>query len=115
MPSFDGMNGDSAFAGSARMQLTESSGAMPALRQVCLKVLLMRAHCLSPERVNEWHSLHRGVAPSTLAPRSCKLCSATDCEVESHFPPAQAAPGSEEDDEAPQPAAAAVSAMITRA
>ena len=40
MPSFDGTNGESALVGSARMQLTESSGAMPGLRQVALKVLV---------------------------------------------------------------------------
>src|SRR3954465_14850495 len=115
MPSLLGTNGESALAGSARMQLTESSGAMPSLRQVDLNALVIDSHWRRFERVSEWHSLQRGVAPSTLAPRSCRLCSATDCEVESHFPPAHAAPGSEEDDEAPQPAAAAVSAMITRA
>ena len=93
MPSFDGRNGESALAGSARMQLTESSGAMPGLRQVALNVWVIDSQLRRPERVSEWHSLQRKVEPSTLAPSSCRLCSACACEVASHFPPAQLAPG----------------------
>src|SRR5947209_6213551 len=114
MPSFDGMNGESMFAGSARMQLTESSGAIPGLRQVSLNVAVRAAQLRRPERVSEWHSLQRCVEPSTLAPSNCKLCSASDCCVESHLPPPQLAFGSEPSDDALQPATAA-SAMKNRA
>ena len=78
MPSFDGMNGESVLLGSARMQLTESSGAIPGLRHVSLKVAVIAAQLRRPERVSEWHSLQRCVDPSTFAPRSCRLCSAVD-------------------------------------
>src|SRR4051794_1956731 len=106
MPSFDGMNGESAFVGSARIQLTESSAAMPGLRQVSLKVVVSSAQLRRPERVSEWHSLQRAVDPSTLAPSSCRLLSAAACCGESHLPPAQPL-GSDPVDEASQPTAAA--------
>src|SRR6476646_10610991 len=107
MPSFDGMNGESVFVGSARMQLTESSAAMPGLRQVSLNVVVSSAQLCRPARVSEWHSLQRAVDPSTFAPSSCKLWSACACCGESHLPPlAQLAFGSDPVDEASQPTAA---------
>src|SRR4051812_31194101 len=111
MPSLFGTNGDSALDGSARMQLTESSAAMPSFKQVALNVLDIDSHWRRFERVKEWHSLQRGVAPSTLAPRSCRLVSASCCEAESHLPDEQTGPDDSELEEE-QPAAAA-SATIT--
>src|SRR5581483_3866425 len=87
MPSFDGMNGESALAGSARRQLTASSGAFDGSRHDDLAVCVSESQLRSPERVSEWQSWQRCCAPSTLAPSSCRLFFACVCSGVSQRPP----------------------------